>query len=161
MRHKSVTERAEKILLRVIDRILEEPKRVHMQNWLIGGYELESRLREREEYEKSEWSSTPTFLPWVAPKCNTVGCIAGWAVAERNAINKKGRFFTVDTVEEDAAKLLSIPADDYGYRRTDFLFIPSAWPNPYKDKLENLTPQTMPYAKVVASRIRYYIRTGK
>ena len=166
MRHKSVTERAEMILLRVIDRILEEPKRVHMSDWLWNKEEILSELQRnktrQELYNDPPLRGSVRFLP----QCGIVGCIAGWTVIEGCRISKKKMDYERDDVRERAGRILGLKNVESGDYYDDihddrFLFIPDEWPEPYRTKLENEEPQTKAYAKVVASRIRYYIRTGK
>lgn len=48
------------LLHRIQAHILEEPKRLDMENWFT------------KEADKH-------YMPYMVPACNTVGCIAGWA----------------------------------------------------------------------------------
>lgn len=54
------------LLLKIKAHILEEPKRLAMQDWLVTG------LKPGSEYHGD--------IEDTVPDCGTVGCIAGWAV---------------------------------------------------------------------------------
>ena len=165
MRHKSVTERAEKVLLRVIDRVLEEPKRIHMSKWLWSEWELKQDIKA--VANPSPWYTEDDIRHKVRvlPPCGIVGCIAGWTVIEACKMGKKKMTYTEDDVRDMAGRILGLSKyhsyDGELEYKDNALFIPFEWPEPYRSKLRAQQPQTKGYAKVIASRLRYYIRTGK
>lgn len=69
---KSKATNAYELLDEIQALILEEPKRVWMDDWVIKGkHKIETTLA----YSNAEVT---------APACNTVGCIAGWMVSLRH-----------------------------------------------------------------------------
>ena len=68
--------------------ILEEPKRIYMDTYTVNPKNIDEADR---------------------PACNTVGCIAGWAVAIGK--NKIGKLHRVKDIPDKAVKLLGIDYD--------------------------------------------------
>lgn len=128
-----------KLIRRIQKAILAEPKRVNM----------------------SDWAFHPS---WVAkrklPRCNTVTCIAGWAVALDRKLRGAGLVaYDCDGVGIAAAgrKALDLPSDFYG----PSLFSALRWPEPYASRIAKYNSGTKRYAKVVAARLDYLIKEGK
>lgn len=110
-------------LLRRIGRyILAEPKRVDMSIFLIH-------------------KNTSTDIVYTFPKCNTVGCIAGWACALNELYPER-----VSEIEARAAELLGLDAE-----QANRLF----YSNP------GGTPQTKRYAQGVVRIIEKFIEAEK
>lgn len=119
-----------KLLEKIREHILEEPKRLSMSCWLVQGEDLN-------------------------PACKTVGCIAGWAVAlsvpAKQRTFEKGLPASSVDIERTAKELLRLPK-----YHVDELFLPLHWPERFIHRLNKFNPGTQKYANVVADRIRAY-----
>lgn len=119
-----------KLLEKIREHILDEPKRMNMGCWITQGEDLK-------------------------PACKTVGCIAGWAVAL--SIPKTRRTFAKDLpvssvdIERMAEELLRLP-----HYHTDELFLPLHWPERFTHRLNKYAPGSQKYAAVVSARIKAY-----
>lgn len=123
-------------LLRKIQRaIMQEPKRIVMNDWLIQNI----------DDEEDRGLKTPD--------CGTVGCIAGWAAVLHETSDPKN-FSAAEGDWPDANTYL-------GIENGDPLFYPDQWPFKFQKMLRKHPPQTKAYARVVCSRIDHFIKTGK
>jgi hypothetical protein len=133
------------LLLKVKAHILEEPKRVYMDNWRVecapGG---------------NVWvwaSSNKGEALLIAPSCGTIGCISGWMymlAPEEKKLNWTDGLFSGaerhDLLEVDLVT---------GQR----LFYSANWPDEFQDRLRGAELQSLAYAQVVADRIDRFIET--
>jgi hypothetical protein len=153
----TVTENCRGRLLRVIQLIKEEPRRLHMKSWNVENIEEESDS--------------------IRPACNTAGCIAGWVVADnirqQRIASGLDPFSDISLlgdrqwdIPDEAAQLLDLPSiGDFAYAP---LFDVNIWPKQFRGN-ETVSyslkgdplPHTKEYAKVVIARIRYFLKTGE
>ncbi len=117
-----------KLLEQISEHVLAEPRRVNMDIWLDTN---------KIKYEH---------------KCHTVGCIAGWAVALKGTKEERKNHFYF-AVKNAAMRLLRLREGD-----ADELFLPDNWPTKYITKLRDYDEGTKGYAKVVAARIKAFIK---
>lgn len=125
--------KAVKMLRRVKNHILREPKRLNMRRFAYNS------IRGR-----------------MSPSCGTVGCIAGWTCL-LDYVDKHGKLpeKSVDSLEGywnyfgKACRVLGMRDS----RLSDLFYR-----YPY---IRGLKHGTKPYAKAVASRIEKFIKTGK
>lgn len=114
----------EKLYDRVIDHILEEPKRMNMDRWCTNPNHVESKR---------------------TPACGTVACFGGWAVA----LSQHWKYAQLNenywSLAQMAREALGLTKDE-----SDVLFIPQRWPIEYLDRLDKHSPGSKSYAKVVA-----------
>lgn len=122
-----------KLLRKVRDHILEEPRRIHMEQWLIKGSKYINMILGRQRG---------------APACNTVGCIAGWTA---QLSESKAESWDCASV---AVRKLKI-----NYAQTKLLFHVENWPEDLQIKIGKYRNGTKSYAKVVAQRIDRFIET--
>lgn len=103
------------------------------------------------------------------PLCNTVGCIAGWAVAikhdvlgEPNTVKALAaklhhghniKAIDWDFIENEAIKILGLPME----MDTDELFQADCWPDEFRELLNRCKPGSYAYAGIVADRINDFI----
>ncbi len=123
----------EKLFDRIEAAILEEPKRIHMAEWVFDTKYLKaSRI----------------------PECGTVACIAGWACAIGMRLNSKRllEHRCRGDIPFDAGNLLKLES---AYERNS-LFLVSAWPDKWATRLSRHRPGTKAYAKVVVDYIRWW-----
>lgn len=132
-----------KLLRKVQKHILEEPKRFAMSNYLVKKNEDETvfftgigRGNAKKVYNRN----------W--PKCNTVACIAGWAVV------LSGEDFTDYSFRwsSGAAELLDLTDED-----SSRLFEPTEWPKEFQKGTSN--DGRMATARIAARRIDRFIAT--
>lgn len=150
---RAVSARVEKLVNRVIERILEEPRRFDMH---VIGKKVDVRY---------------SFNP---PPCGTVGCLAGWALIE-DALMRKVRspFVTKENEYGDTVTCIPTGHDDLWQKKAEKLFgIPlntgdtlfrlNCWPARYQKmyRLEGAGHHGEK-AKAGAARLRHFIRTGK
>ncbi len=131
------------LLEKVRKHILEEPKRINMKNWIINPFILRDKFQELKYQNK-------------LPACDTVGCIAGWALQ----VSSKKKLTSFD--KGDAQVKLNLT-----YEQANRLFLlenmatdKNYWPAYFENKLKNLNPGTRAYARVVSQRIKHFIATG-
>lgn len=127
------------LLNRVMKHILEEPRRLLMQSWLVRkGYEedqIECSL------PTSEYN--PKFRPF--PPCDTAACIAGWTCI----LEGKGKSKRLDLMGK---RLLGLDK-----KQAERLFIPDSWPKQFRRGLrDNGTRLT---AETAVARIKHFIKT--
>lgn len=138
-----------KLLRKIRDHILEEPKRVDMSFWL-------------KKYTKKQREASD-----IIPACGTIGCIAGWAKVltgsrSRRDISVIGAELLglpyVDwwAADEDAPAWRILP--DGGILSPERLFSPSNWDGGWYYPLERHNVGTRGYARVVAGYINYFIK---
>lgn len=118
------------LLTQIRDHILEEPKRVTMEDWL-------QRI-------PKEWVTDRD------PACGTIGCIAGWAVVL--GLPRRKYVYNVSTTARGVLEL--------SVEEARWLFYVGGWPNQFRESLHTLSPRTPEYAAVVAKRIDYFIKYG-
>ncbi len=131
-----MTKKQEKLYNRVIEHILEEPKRMNMRHWVTDIELVDSDMR---------------------PQCNTVACFAGWAYALSQKVEGP-ELHKVDSwgLEETARVALGLTSVQGAT-----LFYPSAWPYKWRVKLDRQRAGTAKYAKVVADYAKYYLEKIK
>ncbi len=142
-----LTAPAKKRLKEVAQTIEEEPLRIDMCSWVVGQWALQLRKARNE-----------------VPVCGIIGCIAGWVVALEY---KQKRYFakraeTMD-IQVRAQTILSLTD-----KQTERLFFVFNWPAQFRGSelvgnwavAGNHETQTPEYAKVVAARIKHFIRTN-
>jgi len=147
-RHSSISEHAVSILRKVKKHILEEPKRLDMENWLIVGDNV------RIIYGRN------------APACGTVGCIAGWVNVLGNS-NYDYNYFSSYRIAENAAEILKISYypnyinEKYIITQGNLaqLFVLHSWPSKYLNAYKK-AKSPAGRARVTANRIEYFIWTG-
>ncbi len=135
-----LTEKGKELLLRVKDRILEEPARIRMYEWYNGP----SRMDYLDRYT----------LHAAIPPCNTVACIAGWMLIEGGKIDQLEANPWADTILQDALDLIY---EDGTGPRSARLFLPDSWPADLTDKTYDMCTGTPEYAAVVAEAIDRFI----
>ena len=136
--------------------ILEEPKRLDMNHWVVKFLKAD---------RKNEFN-----IKYIPP-CKTVGCIAGWECTlhpkkakelgwsglqkyyDRTA-TATTEYATTESTVKVATELLGLTEN-----QAQILFYPTAWPRFWYDKLVNKKEQTKAYAKVVANFIQEVIDT--
>lgn len=128
-----MTTQQEELYNRVIEHILEEPKRIDMCDWVVpqscvkGG-----RL----------------------PECGTVACFAGWTVAIANN-------WDYETLIQKRFSISSMAEEALGITRQQAVTLFGAWPSDWLDKLYQHGVGTKAYAQVVASFARHYLKQIK
>lgn len=129
------------LLMRVIEQIEEEPRRLYMHGW-------GSRVDANEEGN---------------PPCGTVGCIAGWASLLNGAHIKEDKhgFYNEHgeaiPVGQHAADILNIT--DYEANR---LFYVEDWPLEFLNDYDRIGDDNFEgRAAVTTARIRHFIETGR
>jgi hypothetical protein len=161
-----ISETSARKLLEVMNRILEEPKRLDMMDW--GIHYSPSALRRAKNPDVEDFFRVPEERN--IPPCGTVGCLAGWTLvtltpkrqfdqllksgnARRNP-RKDALIFPSDTASL-AAELLGISKD---YLTS--LFAPGMWPQQFR---EGFLPTVAPgrRALVTRNRVIYFIKTGE
>lgn len=94
------------------------------------------------------------------PRCGTVGCIAGHAVALAGTPNIPTQgiraWHCYDGIEQEALHLL-----DLERAQGNRLFHSVKWPEKYQDALNCATYGTAEYAQVTSDRIDHFIATGE
>lgn len=153
-----LSKRAVRKLLKVKEHILEEPLRLKMGTFVITADKIKDIL------ELGNYFSEPKYKDTVFPKCNTVGCIAGWTVLLTDGMLSAGG---ADAIEPRALEILGLPTDsedlydDDGERLKDIpnyldLFYVDNWPKKFETRYAKAkTPKAR--AKVVAARIDAFI----
>lgn len=126
------------LLSDVIRTILEEPKRVHMDNWLLQGEGVKDFL-----YRKG-------VLDIGGPACGTIGCISGWITTLKPNAN----------VSSIAGEDIIAPYIGWGggidgayLRRQEMREAADAM---FMDTTVDATYGTRKYARIVAGRIRKF-----
>lgn len=140
-----LSENAKDLLLRVKAHILEEPNRLKMTHWVLDKSEASGGRSCTGAY----WGEPP--LGGIQfPKCNTVGCIAGWAVLLTDGMNaaSEADFLIVDR----AKQLLGFGR----YYDADALFSVDDWPDDLRRAYCVATTQRE-RAQIVAARIDRFI----
>lgn len=127
------------LLLKVKAHILEEPKRICMNTWIVNTAQC---LRVK---------------GLMTPKCGTVGCIYGWGrILAKGAKAWNNRWTPPEVFSfEDKATLFGL--DTAEGRR---LFLDAFWPVQFEERLAVAKPQSSAYARVVADRIDHFIATN-
>ncbi len=120
----------EKLFDKIEAAILEEPKRINMNDWAFD---------------------PDTFKRRDLPACKTVGCIAGWACAIGLRLKGKKLWDRLPKLSAAATKLLALDA----YER-DTLFLSGDWPIEWQEKLNTRATGTKAYAQVVVDYIRWW-----
>lgn len=159
-----------KLLEKVKAHILEEPRRVNMAYWLA--------LKDTTGVTNAAlptvaWATVMHAAKNRAPACGTVGCIAGWTiiVARKKravkALTKAGTRYPIAQLAADVLGLtqLSRYEEESLWSQTQpsqrmRLFLPDRWPEPFRAKLKTHRPGTKAYAKVIAKRIDFFIKTN-
>lgn len=117
----------EKLFDKVIDHILEEPKRLDMDSFAYTVYEI-------------------TALGSKAPSCGTVACFGGWAVA----LSKR---WDAKRLSEQYGMIPDLAGDALGLTSLEryVLFYPNHWPARWTEKLYDHKQGSKAYAKVLAN----------
>jgi hypothetical protein len=139
-----------KLLKQVRDTILKYPDQFYMDDWFSNLNQIEDK----------------------PSRCGTAACIAGWSLAlSKEAFKKKPSttqdYFsgcTTSFINREARKALGLNQKQ-GLR----LFLREMWPDRFKFKYSELIEKVWDhkpikpkqFAKVAASRIDYFIKTGK
>lgn len=130
------------LLEKVRKHILEEPKRVNMKEWLINSHINDFEIKRLKKINK-------------APKCNTVGCIAGWA----QQLCSKKKLHSFDRCKAKNLLELDINEADRLFLLKKMTMNNNHWPFHFEDELKKHTPGTRAYARIVAKRIKHFINT--
>lgn len=122
-----------RLLRRIQKVILEEPKRIRMGTWVTKHHEIPLEQ---------------------LPACNTIACIAGWAVSlkEKRLAEQLERIWL--DVEDRACEALELKTQS-----ADKLFYSTRWPEKFQARLGRCKEGSRPYAKVVSDRIEHFITT--
>lgn len=134
-----------KLLLEIKDRILEEPRRLSMGDWILTD------------------QSPDDIRPALMPSCNTVACIAGWAVLLTHSrisavhIPDLAKQISKDWLEEDGATALGLTR-----QQEKELFFVKNWPLTFKRRYDvtfDWPPEKRiaERAKITAERIDAFI----
>lgn len=123
-----------KLLRKVKNHILEEPRRFIMWTWRITKGSGTKYLADNNTYS--------SFA-----KCGTAACIAGWTC-------ELARKDVGLSYSETAGKLLNLDDEDARYR----LFMASRWPNKFAIPFRN-AKTAKSRAKIAAERIEHFIST--
>lgn len=110
----------------VIKSILEEPKRIDMGIYALTELQIRNRF------------NSP-------PKCNTVGCFAGWAVALDQGLRGNELALHYPFICNEATKFLGLTSSE-----AFTLFHTNHWPNEYQNRLYATESGTKEYARAVA-----------
>lgn len=142
------------LLLRVRDHILAEPRRLNMSRWAQPArpgnkvkiqYELGEQI--------SDENSVKRLTARTAPPCETVACIAGWAVTLNNPELIKGLSFYQINWYRRAQAALDLEND----LLADRLFYPQYWPEPFCSAYTKCKTQRQ-RARLVAKVINNFIK---
>lgn len=143
------------LLLKVKAAILEEPKRLDMSDWAMSEFDMK-------------------LLPEdIQPPCNTVACIAGWAISIHNNIfgeelytlvKSKPAQYAAEGVYDhyhfgphfEAKGLLELTEE-----QADSLFYREYWPLQFRAPYTNAAQGSILRAKLAADRIDHFIATGE
>ena len=125
----------EKLFDKIEAAILEEPKRINMSNWAFSPA----------LYNKRD-----------LPACQTIGCIAGWAVAIARKLRGQALKDYFWDIEIDAMSLLKLDSIE-----ASRLFGPANWPLKWRIRLGRHEPGTKAYAKVVVDYIHWWRKENR
>ncbi len=122
-----------KLYDKVIDHILEEPKRLDMSVYAVSPEDLEIRDEKR------------------VPECGTVACFGGWAVALKHKWKAK-------KLADNYGELADLSREALGitFEESKVLFHVDCWPYETRCELDGLRDGTSKYAKVVAKFARQF-----
>jgi hypothetical protein len=126
-----------KLVKKVITAITEEPKRLNMVSW----------VRKKSDTPKDQ-----------RPACDTVACVAGWAVAVAEGWNYTKLYKNRGAIESMARDLLGLDPDFASAAYGGKLFYPIEWPHEWRSRLYRYEAGTKAYAKVVASYAREFFK---
>lgn len=121
---KRERDKGDKVFAKVVEKVLEEPKRLNMNRFL---------------YKPDE------VRPDRLPPCGTVACLAGWAVAVKYKLKNYDQLRR----RELGSGLELEGADALAIHTYPSLFYPSQWPADMQDKLIPTKPGTAKYARIV------------
>ncbi len=121
------------LLRKIQAEILKEPRKMNMEIWRMPIDCIPEKRR---------------------PPCNTVGCIAGWAVALDKKLTSQ-QFYKIANIVELGLEALGLKDWFEGKK----LFYPAYWPIKYYNQLQKFNYGTKKYAEVVARRINHFIKT--
>lgn len=127
-----------RLLRKVKNHILEEPRRFIMRTWLLT----------REYVGGPSYPSDNGAKEVKFAKCGTAACIAGWAVLLHDK-----RITNYDEIARRASELLELD-EMKSYR----LFGATWWPEPFGSQYRKAKTPTA-RAKIAAARIEHYIKT--
>lgn len=144
-----LTKKGKELLLRVRERILEEPARIRMAEWYNGP-----------EHMGYIESATPHAR---VPPCNTVACIAGWVVIEGGTVNsdylaeQRSNIGFCNQIPVLATELIYGPEHEILSPARMKLFHEDRWPDDLYYRIMDLNSGTPEYAAVVAAAIDRWI----
>lgn len=155
--------------------ILEEPKRIHMNDWgahvdpknKVAKRRIKEAFCITKSYDRTDLLST---LLAVNPPCGTMACAAGSLCVigglikpAKKRVNGGGYYQFPSNTPEIAAKYLGIDEEiaDRLFYFKEWNDDDNGWPKKFENSLNNTKPGTKAYAKVVVARIEHFIRTGE
>lgn len=128
------------LLLKIKAAVLEEPLRLNMNRWVINP------------------AAQAYYQNGGVPPCNTVACLAGWAVALTKNLRGKALFDFHNelgtNIESEASELLNLSDSS-----RQALFYVQNWPYEFADRLTHARGGTPEYARITADRIDHFIAT--
>ncbi len=133
---KKEIEKRQKLVAKVNEAILDEPRRMNMDRFVFRKDEVEAMKQD--------------------PPCGTVACYAGWTVALAKKWDYKKLWEHRNEIEFEAGKLLGLPSTD-GVTDNSLFYV-NQWPTAVQDKLLSTEPGTKQYAKIVVDYVKKYFK---
>jgi hypothetical protein len=138
--------------------MLEEPRRVHMSDWLIrGSVKIRNFIRDLNT-EARDHGGRGTVKETVPP-CNTVGCIAGTSLVLTGRVGARDECTTAIRVLSGTPVRQAI--DTYGYKENDYTDLQQGFYNLFTNTDVDATYGTKAYARKVADRIAQFQKDHK
>lgn len=145
-----------RLLRRIQKAILEEPKRVAMNVWAVGGDAIQFG-----EYKSEFGSGVDLCKRSDVPACGTIGCICGWGFALTTKLRGNALADMMDKLWRSGGVTPAGSAKLFGLteEQAKCLFFRDCWPDEFSNKLDRLYFGTKRYARVVCDRIDHFIAT--
>lgn len=174
-----------KLVRKVQNHILEEPKRFNMDDWV----EHISEDLAVEDYSPETAAAYNKEIKKRYPACGTTACIAGWVailskplktdkdgylvipkvqdIAEfaRKKLGLKDFEHTLARLDLDDKETDALESPDYhGPAFDDHIFYVNRWPQPFRSKYANESekakPSKLKLAKIAVARLDHFLYTG-
>lgn len=135
MKKYRISAKAKKLLLKVKTRILEEPKRLRMSEW-IRIKAMDATAEEDTMCDGCGKEGRSEEIQY--PACNTVGCIAGWMDLLANGMPETATqaILRRDNAMEFANDVLFANQSDYRCDLSEKLFYPDWWKPKFRARYE-------------------------
>lgn len=179
-----------KLVRKVQNHILEEPKRFNMDDWVEH---ISEDLSSDDLYGSSPEivAAHNKEMKKLYPACGTTACIAGWvAILSKPLKTDKDGYLVIPKVNDIAgfarkklglkdfeytlarldldgkeADALALDSPDYhGPAFDDHIFFVNKWPQPFRSKYANESekpkPSKLKLAKIAVARLDHFLTTG-